>query len=897
MYPISDTVRKLQEAFDGSQGIDVYEIDSLQEVIQTFQNVAPVVVITSDPRKMIQFQALNKKVIKKTSSKTILITGKQLNAKAERKFSQLGLSDYIKEPIAPKTLYYKINLMLKSLPKRQKEGDDEYEMREAQESAQKKQEELELRRQKAEERRKQEGIDTQMRGEISPESQEQGAEIDISYQQEAENTAKGELAGENNYQEEDLGGNYEGKGEGQLEDLEGNYDAHDGRKTKDDIIDDMTGESNYRDEIPEENQASDIATVDKSIDDNPMQGKSSQAYVENMDPLRGDLDTSRDEIEYEDEPNKKKGLNLAFDEEEDPQLERPAPIEYEEDSRPNINLDIQDDLNEADFHPEKRQQMQDIEDPSLNMDHDLDVEDEPRKGSRELSELDPEYEEEMRRRNLDMNLMDQEIADELRKKRKMEQVEDFDLDATQEGQRDEVQTHDATDGAIDHINDPDLKGRTSFEEGDLGNEVHKNRQLNPDIQIEDEELNPRRELQPEFEEEHRKRRSMAVVDDIDLGNIRQEHQNQEEDGRNANFDPAHHEENEMGSGRNRADEIDTYMRSPNLKKDKGLDMEDDVKKRELYEREMDDRINKRDLYDKQLEDDWGFNKDEELRRDDDFIPEEDDNTLTGHGPQDRGEQTIDYGAIKKAYEEGGSGDEAFGGDGGTLRGQKQYEFETGEGGAKEIPTYGFDEENPVVEEETPPPPTNGTQYYYPDTNGIEFVVRQLEKFRNKKLDHEFHLENIANVLKDEKKGLTTFYYYNPSTGDPEKTFSLHDQLSEFDPEIEEKWQEVNDINYNRWKESKVPEWQDHTFQIKENNFIFPYYEGADLLALAVVTFDQNMSDKHTKFIELQLECARGIFLEKNHLAGGKFNVNKSSKSEAPGKKKSFFKGLFGRKAA
>jgi hypothetical protein len=56
-------------------------------------------------------------------SKVMLLSIKNIDRKIHEKFSKMGLSELVVEPIAPKTLVHKVKLLLRSLPKTQVEGE------------------------------------------------------------------------------------------------------------------------------------------------------------------------------------------------------------------------------------------------------------------------------------------------------------------------------------------------------------------------------------------------------------------------------------------------------------------------------------------------------------------------------------------------------------------------------------------------------------------------------------------------------------------------------------------------------------------------------------------------------------------------------------------------------
>ena len=109
-------MKRLQKVLSENELIEIHELDNLSELIQLFAVTAPALVFGCDPRKTIKFLATCRKKIKQTGSKTVLVRKNELPAKALKKFQQLGISEIIYEPIPPKTLVYKANFLIRSLP-------------------------------------------------------------------------------------------------------------------------------------------------------------------------------------------------------------------------------------------------------------------------------------------------------------------------------------------------------------------------------------------------------------------------------------------------------------------------------------------------------------------------------------------------------------------------------------------------------------------------------------------------------------------------------------------------------------------------------------------------------------------------------------------------------------
>jgi hypothetical protein len=118
VHPLQETLKELMKIMKESaeqDGIEVHEVDSVQEFTQLFATVGQSVCLFGNPRKCAQDLQLIKKVNKKLHSKILLLSQKTIPRKTLEKFEKIGLTEAIIEPVAPKTLHYKVRLQLKSI--------------------------------------------------------------------------------------------------------------------------------------------------------------------------------------------------------------------------------------------------------------------------------------------------------------------------------------------------------------------------------------------------------------------------------------------------------------------------------------------------------------------------------------------------------------------------------------------------------------------------------------------------------------------------------------------------------------------------------------------------------------------------------------------------------------
>lgn len=900
LCPISETVQKLKESFEEQENVEIFEVDVLQEAIQIFQTSQPAVVLCSDPKKMIQFQAVNKRIIAKSSSKTVLITAKVLNMKAERKFSQLGLSDYIKEPIAGKTLYYKINLLVKSLPERKNPEDDNYNVKEG--SFQEEQEDendIALKKGKSK-NQQEEDLGGYLKANIKDRKEE---DLDISQNfgpKAAEDVKQGNLTGKSNYKEDDLGGNYEGEGEGKLKDQAGTMASKDSEK-ENASIEDLVGKSKTSLTDKEEDLLSDISEADKKIGGD-LVGKSMSNLELSEEELEKQLRESLGDPEEINNPLKSTNLNL--EEEEKDNQKQPRMIEpdlNEEKNKTNLDL-LEDELNEG-IRKKQFDEIEEIDNDSGLKSLDLQEDDELALNSGKT--LEPE--EKDSNGKVDLNLEEDEI-DELKRDKKELGKKHEEQDRDSDYQELPMAGNQKGKSNTDNLNSAEMSGKTNFQEqeremnGSLGKaDQIENKDLKGKLDRQVQELGKKqKELEssePELAEEKKKKLDLQVQ--------------HETDPKERTFEEEEQIAKDKKRALNKADDIDKYMRSPNLKKDK----EEKEDKQRFLESEEETVAKKKGLQGKEdeFEDNWDFDQDVQQHLDDEIIPEN-----VGKGmyaeDEDLGEQTIDYKKIKKAYEEGGSGDEAFseeenayivdkteeGVSGGSSQKQKQpYTFEVAERGPQQFeiseePTLNVDDTIGKNNEKK-------NQVFPPDSKGFEYLVKRLNDYGDKgKSSHDIFYQ-VSKILSSEKRGLTTFFLNRSGEG-PEKNpnleswFSMHELQGDDDQDIIDQWNTTKTENINEWIKLKFPTWKDHTFQSDDNYFVFPFYDGIQFQGLAIITFTESRNEKDTSFIEVQLEAARGLYLDefKQAVQQPKVVVEKVDEEETKVEEenKGFFSRLF-----
>jgi hypothetical protein len=201
----------------------------------------------------------------------------------------------------------------------------------------------------------------------------------------------------------------------------------------------------------------------------------------------------------------------------------------------------------------------------------------------------------------------------------------------------------------------------------------------------------------------------------------------------------------------------------------------------------------------------------------------------------------------------------------------------------------------VIEKENIPP------VIHVDSKGLEFTIKTLSLYQNKDTQEKPILQYIASTIYQEEKGITQFFIFDKK----DKLFkNIYNGLleieniqlpNEINPlELTEYTELIFDESFANWQTVQVPAWKDETFKSPKNEFIYPIFEEASHIGFSVTHFHHEVNKNAVNKIMVLLESARSIFLE--HYYG----YSKNSLHEVPNqslkkKKNGIFKSLFGRK--
>lgn len=125
--PMSEPLQKLHEVLNGiavDENIDISLVDEIKELVQFLGSAGQSLIVFSNAKKCAVFLQENRFLLAKNHSKVILLTPKEIPPKTMVKFVKIGLTESILENSPPKTLIYKVKLLLRSIKSSSATQDD-----------------------------------------------------------------------------------------------------------------------------------------------------------------------------------------------------------------------------------------------------------------------------------------------------------------------------------------------------------------------------------------------------------------------------------------------------------------------------------------------------------------------------------------------------------------------------------------------------------------------------------------------------------------------------------------------------------------------------------------------------------------------------------------------------
>lgn len=872
--PYTKTLAKLKEVLEESseqQGTEIYEIDDLQEAIQLIPQIGQSLVIAAHPRKTAMLLQASRAHIKKLQTKVLLISPKPIPRRTVDKFMKVGLTECIVEPIVPKTLQYKVNLLIRSIVIKKEESSFEKKFDSDTQSSD--DSDMEVK---------------EMQRKLRENADAAAAESKKEYE-ESEEDLYGKK--ERSYQEEEIAGYYKGKMKSSQSEDEEEEEEDENSRSEDHIDAYYKGKLAQSEESEEEAEEKDKKELEIEEDDvHALASKVNLLLEEESDePVR--TETENEPVEKK---AKKKAPALSLEEEQERKLKKQLEEEAADfDDVASHHLDLIDDLSDTN---EEEAQAQEDKKPEKKAKSKLDIEAE--KAPKKEKATNEERPEKAAKKRQDLDIEDEDLysaepaAKKEEKERKQKDTVSIDIDDEDESEEGEETSQEQkakkekkskVSIALEEDQRPqeDEESQAQVKEKkakdkveiDLEEDLYSNDKEKSKSKEESAYTKPRKnldienDLSREYEEAKRKQKEarekesafdLDVEDDSDKNRRRAAADEDNYQTRSSGYT-----ENIQDQGGNRADahsdKIQTYYDSR-----KGVKHGDD--EWQATEREQ------------QFDDNWKRTKNNEF-----IMPEK----------EAFGEQTIDYSDLKKQFDAIEY----------ELAGKKKIgEFDENESGAKPL---GFaaaisadeaadedilEEQEAQAEEEEQRP----IQEAHVKTGPT--LVKSLRLYLVPNLDREKVLLGILELLRDDLGVLVAIKYGKGSRDGKLKIDTFEGWLDE---ETKSKILSTRTSTANC---PLLPTYSDKTFEQNKTTFYYPYTEGITTFAWAECYLPAGTDEEGLKGIEAVLESARGVLLDEFHELGGTGPYAELRKKEAQqegagAKVLGFFGKLFGKKKA
>lgn len=890
--PLSPTFKKLQEVLTPiaeSEGIEIFTTADINEAMQLIPNIGPSLTLLSDAKVTAVLLKGQGKKIAKQNSKIMLLSKQKIPQKSLEKMMKYGLSECVVEPIQPKSLLYKVKLLLRSLP-----------------SQDKKEKELSLKTTetaKKEADKKEENVEkvdpTPSAESLLPEEEKEKKQSTPTAEEDA--YLQGEVKNKTN--DSEIDSHYKGKTskDKTIETEEDLYKRPEKEKEK--AIESHYKGSLSENEKKEEENNNEIKNVNKDIIDDRLEGKIGEKALEFEKDDQKENDFSPQEDIYKDNKIKKsQSLDLDLDNEEAEEESNEKQVTEDDKYLKGKILEAQTEKEEE--YNSKKSQMGTPSDPNFKSKFNdntlqLEEEEEEDKDQKKNGQLSFEKEDQKtpkegqvqnesdtpnQKESNDKTLAEAEdYLKEYKSKNKQEGDLEADKDMYQKNEdKKEKDLRSKNSSGLDL--EQDEASETSLQDDDNKEESKnkKNKQQGLSFEQETTSTDEQEQLNDPQDIYKKNESKIKQIDESDLNNpeLQESIKSSEEKNENSIQKPGNTEEDEIKkkkdkSGKLALEQDDYYQKEKEQikeeeaqKKDWTQRAEEEKKVREkesLAEQEMewkDINLDKKKEIDEvkkskkeEEESHWEnikINKKQEIQESE--KSQYDKEMIIKK--EERGEQTIDYAklkeefgiidkygrdAIKNAYSF-----EETGGTAGSysqkVRGSVPYSVEI-----SETPEEKKKEEDVISSLDFPP-----------DGKGLEHAINILNFIENKNIKEEEIFVQICQTILQEYLGHSVFFRSNIKTYEMEKLFQVNSDY------IRQQYETFKHLYFDMWKSIPLPYWSDETFQSKEMFFIFPFFEGTKSLGFAVSFFPQGIKQEIAPRVEILFECARTLYLDYAH---------------------------------
>lgn len=878
-FPISKGLRELKTHMEEDETVEIYEMDNPAELVQIVATLRMALILTSDTKKCARFLSDQKKLIKSTGSKVVLLSNKEIPPKTFDKLRQWGLTDAIIEPIPAKSLIYKVYLLLKSLIDDVSKGAEKVT-------------------QNIKDNIKAEKIDTQSKARIEKLTVENESDKFQIKNHRAKSTGIifSNAPDDSNDKENDSNPQIENKQQGPLAK----------KSTKPLEVTDLSKKENKknRETSADKNDSSFVKDIQNQLQFEKQQDQEKKKRgtlefenesnhkedtIDELQPETTEQKKKRALQGIEIEKTKRKSINeqLIFEDTANDKAEMSETAEDKKEHSNKLEKIMSLDLEEK--NKEKKQEELELlikkknaktayrniqfeDENQLQKDESLDIKKVDKKTKSALGEMTFEAEESEKTKKAHLDIEDQnkkikKSGDDIqfeKLKKKKKTTKDMEFEKTKNKSKDghgELLIEKDHNKQSEHHpflqiekENGDKKNANQLDFDDIARaKKKKNEQLF--ASIDKNENDDFQNLQDELNDEDNTKNKKQNILEIE----------KQKKDKNIEHSPLFEKEDENKEEKTK-EQNSTDENEVVAKQGHELEMERVGKKKEDKLKPLIIEQTKSKIIEKDKERDSSWD-DISLKRSKDEITEDDNN-------QKEQGITIDYTKEKKSYEENTIDYSQFK--------KKVWGEETSKKGI-EIGEL-TEEENEIKEVKK-----EKVIEIVPDiigyTGGIEHSVKILVLYQENsnnqdKKDIESQIFTaIAKSVYKEKGGLVKFY--SNVTGQIEKLHPINQDSSNPPSEV---------------FTTKLPKWSDPTFQNNEMEFIYPFYEGDRSLGVAICNFTGSIkNEKDCLLIESILENARGIFLAKFHQAGEEGTYTKKSSSQTKKAESGIFSKLFKKK--
>lgn len=923
--PLSESLSKLHEVISETaqeEGIEIYDVDDITEVNQLLPSIGQSLAIFSNPKKCAAVLQTNKKAIHKLNSKVILLSTSSIPRKTLDKFSKIGLTECIVEPVPPKTLLYKVKLLLRSIATATDEEEQNEERKFSSSDDTSTQEKNEKQRlEKGIISSEENVIDMNLKGKL-------GLDLEIEAQEDNEKR-------KNNYHEDEINTNWEGNLKEKSLDL---LDEEDTKKKKnnyqeEEIDNYLRNNKNKKSTDIEFADESDFNTNKKNHNENDDE-QSAYSLKKKAEELLLEAETkkkskSNEEPEADDKFYKgkiSKGLDLDFDEEESSEFNKKdlaQDLEEEQKSKSNsmLSIESEDDQNQTD----KTEEDNSKETPQKNSSFDLDLQAELEERKKKKEEILLEIE---KRKNGKNELVEEESIDPNSTDNKS-----LEIDSNDEDKLDDSDTKNLNDiekymkGAIsksitiEETEEIDARNSSDIESEEENKKARELFDLGLELAAEKEAQEKNKEILKQLKDANRDDNSEVDKEDEDRSSSKNAQSTSlelEGDEESDDLGENENSENDDIYGRKDQKSTDLKLSSDDEASDlaKDSDREENDYQRLKKSNELDLEVEKEDKkYNghtehiqtnidsrkgiKHQDYDWDINKN--TNQSEKYEQEKKAKSqieISFKQKVDLGEQTIDYRKLKSEFEaititRVGNKAKKTGPTYTSAEDEKQflkgiYDDEYMEAGSELL----TDEEASKVKAQK-------NTIYNPKSNGLEIAIKVLNLYTNKNLVKDDLYRYVYNSLNNLYGTFTYFYSFDKNKNDFYQCFEITPKDELYNEAINEEFKKIFSDKKSIWQDLNLPTWENEKYNTADNLFFYPLYEGANKLGFCICIFKNNFNGENAKSVEVILESLRGIFLDAFHTKGNseKYDVkiiqNDQQKSEKVGIL-GFFSKLFGR---